>query len=147
MRTMFDACDPANIPTLPQMVAGYLDGPCKDNWQGPAWSRWPRAQKVRITDEANPLADVFDYERGTAPLAQVRTAVADRAKAYLPSVVYVNESNWSTAKQDLRGLPVAWWVADPTGKEHLVPGSVATQWGWFGTYDISLVADAWPKGA
>jgi hypothetical protein len=32
---------------------------------------------------------------------------------------------------------VRWWIADPTGHPHLVPGSQATQWYWGENYDIS----------
>ena len=145
MRTMFDGCNPANLPKRPQMVAGYLDGPCR--WPGEGWSRWPNAVKVRISIEANVLADVFDWENGTVALPLVADAVRKRAAAYLPSVVYCSLSNWDTAKQQLANLPVAWWVADWTGHEHLVAGSVATQWGSYPSYDISTVAESWPKGA
>lgn len=39
------------------------------------------------------------------------------------------------------GAPVGveWFLADPTGVEHVIPGTVATQWGWFSTYDVSLL--------
>lgn len=33
-----------------------------------------------------------------------------------------------------------YFAADPTGVEHLYPGTVATQWGYFGGYDLSVVA-------
>jgi hypothetical protein len=41
------------------------------------------------------------------------------------------------------GLPswmqphVKYWIADPTGVPHVVPGSSATQWYWGKSYDIS----------
>jgi hypothetical protein len=35
---------------------------------------------------------------------------------------------------------VKYWIADPTGYEHIVPGSSATQWYWGQNYDISSVA-------
>lgn len=150
--TMFDGCDPTKLPKLPpprvaggQMVAGYLDGPCR--WPGSGWSAFPHARKVRISIEANVLADVFDWENGTASLTVVRHSIALRAQVYLPSVVYCSRSRWEIAKQDLSGLPVAWWVADWTGKEHLVEGSVATQWARYPYYDVSIVAPGWPKGA
>ena len=111
--TQLDACTPGALkaPGLPkaQRVAGYLDGPCQ--WPGSGWSEFPGVPKVRITDRANDLADVFDYERGTASLRMVRGAVVVRARVYLPSAVYVAESNWETALGDLQGLPVVWWVA------------------------------------
>lgn len=96
MITMFDGCDPAKLPKLPQMVAGYIDGPCK--WPGAGWSMFPHARKVRISIEGNELADVFDWEHGTAPLAVVRASVAYRARAYLPSVVYCSLATWETAR-------------------------------------------------
>ena len=144
MRTMFDGCNPANLPKRPQMVAGYLDGPCR--WPGEGWSRWPNAVKVRISIEANVLADVFDWEQGTAPLGAVRTAIEHRAQVYLPSVVYCSLASWPTAKRNLGGLPIAWWVADWTGVEHRVEGAIATQWASLANYDISVVL-GWPKGA
>jgi hypothetical protein len=32
---------------------------------------------------------------------------------------------------------VRWWIADPTGVPHVVPGSSATQWYWGSNYDIT----------
>jgi len=32
---------------------------------------------------------------------------------------------------------IRWWIADPTGYPHIVPGSDATQWYWGPNYDIS----------
>ena len=32
---------------------------------------------------------------------------------------------------------VRWWIADPTGVPHVVPGAQATQWYWGHNYDIS----------
>ena len=111
--TQLDACTPGALkaPVVPkaQRVAGYLDGPCQ--WPGSGWSDFPGIPKVRITTVANDLADVFDYEHGTASLRMVRGAVAVRARVYLPSAVYVDQANWETAFGELQGLPVVWWVA------------------------------------
>jgi hypothetical protein len=35
---------------------------------------------------------------------------------------------------------IRWWVADPTGVPHIVPGSSATQWYWGSSYDESMAA-------
>jgi hypothetical protein len=35
------------------------------------------------------------------------------------------------------GDHVQWWIADPTGHPHVVPGSDATQWYWGSHFDIS----------
>jgi hypothetical protein len=32
---------------------------------------------------------------------------------------------------------IRWWIADPTGTPHIVPGSNATQWYWGTGYDES----------
>ena len=50
---------------------------------------------------------------------------------------------WPAAKAAVATLPAAmqaqvrWWIADPTGYAHVVPGSDATQWYWGRSYDIS----------
>jgi len=35
---------------------------------------------------------------------------------------------------------IHWWIANPTGRPHLVPGSDATQWYWGPSYDISTAS-------
>jgi hypothetical protein len=35
------------------------------------------------------------------------------------------------------GDHVQWWIADPTGHPHVVPGSDATQWYWGRNFDVS----------
>ena len=34
---------------------------------------------------------------------------------------------------------VRWWIADPAGGPHIVPGSSATQWYWGSKYHVSTV--------
>jgi hypothetical protein len=41
-------------------------------------------------------------------------------------------------------VPPHYWIADYTDHEHLVPGSVATQWTDAGPYDISETDGIWP---
>jgi hypothetical protein len=54
-------------------------------------------------------------------------------------------SEWAAAQASIASLPhwqqhhVRWWIADPTGTPHVVPGSDATQWYWGTHYDISTV--------
>jgi hypothetical protein len=58
-------------------------------------------------------------------------------------VVYTMRSDWSQAQQAISALPhamqanVRWWIADPTGTPHILPGATATQWYWGPNYDIS----------
>jgi hypothetical protein len=52
-------------------------------------------------------------------------------------------SDWAAAKAAVNSLPghlgshVQWWIADPTGVPHIVPGAAATQWYWGSNYDIT----------
>jgi hypothetical protein len=52
-------------------------------------------------------------------------------------------SEWAAVKAAVAGLPknmqsrIRWWIADPNGVAHIVPGSDATQWYWGSSYDIS----------
>ncbi len=59
------------------------------------------------------------------------------------AIVYTDLSEWPAVQQAIASLPasmqsqVRWWIADPTGYPHVVPGSSATQWYWGQNYDIS----------
>ncbi len=52
-------------------------------------------------------------------------------------------SEWGAVKSAVAALPdkmqshIRWWIADPTGSPHVVPGAAATQWYWGSSYDIS----------
>jgi hypothetical protein len=58
--------------------------------------------------------------------------------------VYTFRAEWGPTQQAISQLPqqmqahVKWWIADPTGVPHIVPGSDATQWYWGQNYDQSL---------
>jgi hypothetical protein len=60
--------------------------------------------------------------------------------------IYTNISEWPAVQAACATLPgwmqghIHWWIADPTGVPHLVPGSQATQWYWGQNYDISTAA-------
>ena len=57
--------------------------------------------------------------------------------------MYTYRSAWQTVKASVASLPswmqakVRYWIADPTGVPHMVPGANATQWYWGQSYDIS----------
>jgi hypothetical protein len=59
------------------------------------------------------------------------------------AVIYTMRSEWPAVQAAVGGLPqhlqdrVRWWIADPTGTPHVVPGSAATQWYWGSSYDIT----------
>jgi hypothetical protein len=94
---------------------------------------------------SNPAASVLDVEPGDA----TPTGAADWALHKLtaqPNAVariYTMRSEWPSVQAAIGTLPspmrshVRWWIADPTGIPHVVPGSNATQWYWGAKYDIS----------
>ena len=59
------------------------------------------------------------------------------------AIIYTMRSDWSAVQSAVGTLPsseqsqVRYWIADPTGVPHVVPGSSATQWYWGSNYDIS----------
>ena len=52
-------------------------------------------------------------------------------------------SEWPALQAAVNTLPhhmrthIRWWIADPTGYNHIVPGASATQWYWGTGYDIT----------
>jgi hypothetical protein len=52
-------------------------------------------------------------------------------------------SEWPAVQAAVATLPawmrahIRWWIADPTGSPHIVPGSDATQWYWGQSFDTS----------
>jgi hypothetical protein len=152
---MADSCDWRNLhshknPTSYSlaMVAGYIDGPCR--WSPEGWSAFPNLRKVRISVEANPLADVFDIEKGTASIDAVLRAIRLRASASLSSVIYSSYSNLPPLQAATKDLPVAWWVAwwvtPPTREAYLANDWAGRQFLNAQWFDYSVVdMDRWPK--
>jgi hypothetical protein len=97
---------------------------------------------VRGTD---PAADVLDIEPGCASPAAAPGWVIARLRQYPGSlaVLYTSIAEWTLVKGEVAALPswaqarIRWWIANPTGYPHLVPGSDATQWYWGSSVDIS----------
>jgi len=93
----------------------------------------------------DPAASVLDVEPGDATPSMVPAWVtqhlalepADNAR------IYTMLDEWSAVQQAVATLPawmqarIRWWIADPTGVPHMVPGASATQWYWGPGYDIS----------
>jgi hypothetical protein len=78
----------------------------------------------------------------TGPYAASPSQVAGRQVIALAHI-YTNISEWPQVQAACARLPawmrshIRWWIADPTGVAHIVPGSDATQWYWGPSYDIS----------
>lgn len=146
-RTMYDSITPGNIPASATMVAGYVDG----HWANiPAMrKRFPHATVVTIAVAHGTRAMVADVENGDmSPASAVewaRDTMHDVPNTEL--TIYANTSTWPSVKAAFKAAGVAlpqWWAAHYTGKPHLEPGSIATQYADPGPYDLSLVADYWP---
>jgi hypothetical protein len=141
--SMYDSVTPGQIPGN-HPVATYATG-------GYAVSQAQVSGKQVIwidTDGSAPAkASVLDIEPGNVD----PSAAAGWAKARLAANphavvrIYTMLSQWDAAKASIHTLPgwmqshVKWWIADPTGVQHVVPGSDATQWYWGPSYDISTV--------
>ena len=102
------------------------------------------------TNGTDPRAAALDIEpgdatpAGAAAWARAKLTAQPRALARL----YTMRSEWPAAQAAVRTLPhrlqtrVRWWIADPTGTPHLVPGAQATQWYWGPRYDITTATPA-----
>jgi hypothetical protein len=94
---------------------------------------------------SDPNANVLDVEPGDATPAGAAVWVQAHMKAqpHSEAIIYTMRSDWSAVQDAVGGLPsweqshVRYWIADPTGSPHVVPGSSATQWYWGSNYDIS----------
>jgi len=97
------------------------------------------------TTGSDHAASVLDVEPGDATPSMAASWARQRLTAdpHALARIYTMRSEWSAAKAAIDNLPasmrshVRWWIADPTGYAHVVPGSDATQWYWGSSYDIT----------
>jgi hypothetical protein len=97
------------------------------------------------TTGSDHAASVLDVEPGDATPSMAASWARMRltANRHALARIYTMRSEWSAAKAAIDTLPakmrshVRWWIADPTGYAHIVPGSDATQWYWGSSYDIT----------
>ena len=140
--SMYDSVTPAQIPAG-HPVATYATG----SYAVSPAQAGSHAIMIDTNGSDPAMASVLDIEPGNVP----PTAAAGWAQARLTANphavvrIYTMLSQWDAAKASIHTLPgwmqthVKWWIADPTGVQHVVPGSDATQWYWGPTYDISTV--------
>jgi hypothetical protein len=140
---IYDSVAPKDIPAEHHTVATYINGRYKASQSDVAG----RHKVLWIdTTGGNPsAADVLDVEPGDA----TPTTAAHWAYQRLhhdPNAqccIYTMRSLWPAVRASVHQLPsgmgdhVQWWIADPTGHPHVVPGSDATQWYWGRNFDIS----------
>ena len=139
--TIYDSVTPSSIPAGAQ-AAVYSDG---------AYAASPaqvagHANTLWIdTNGSNPSANALDVEPGDATPQQAAAWVQQKLTGTPDqnAIVYTMRSEWQATKDAISALPpqmqshVKWWIADPTGVNHVVPGSDATQWYWGQSYDIT----------
>ena len=138
---LYDSVMPSAIPAN-KMVATYATGPYAASpsqlaGRGPVlWidvygtDYEASALDVEPTDATPSLAASWAWHR----LSAHPNALAH---------IYTSLSEWPAVQAACATLPswmrsrIRWWIADPTGVAHIVPGSDATQWYWGSSYDIS----------
>ena len=137
---IYDSVTPANIPAHHE-IATYADG----GYAVPASHVAGKHVLWIDTNGSDPRAAALDVEPGDA----TPTGAAAWAKAKLTAqphgtaIIYTMRSDWAAAQAAVDTLPghmrdqVRWWIADPTGTPHIVPGAQATQWYWGPNYDIT----------
>ena len=138
---IYDSVTPSAIPAH-HNIATYADG-------GYAVSPAQVAHRGHVlwidTNGADPRAGALDVEPGDATPAMAATWAWHKLHAAANSVaiIYTMRSEWAAAQAAVHHLPapmqahVRWWIADPTGVNHIVPGASATQWYWGHNYDIT----------
>jgi hypothetical protein len=138
---IYDSVTPSSIPAG-QQAAVYSDGTyaaSPSQVAGHPGTLWID------TNGSNPKANALDVEPGDATPQQAGTWVAQKLSGTpnQVAIVYTMRSDWPSVQAAIGQLPqwmqshVRWWIADPTGVPHMVPGANATQWYWGPNYDIS----------
>jgi hypothetical protein len=139
---IYDSVTPSAIPANQPVVATYATG----GYAVPASVVAGRARVIWIdTRGTDPGAQALDVEPGDATPAIAASWASQRLTEYPNRVahIYTMISEWPAVKAAIATLPaqmqshVEYWIADPTGVPHIVPGSMATQWYWGTNYDIS----------
>jgi hypothetical protein len=136
----YDSVTPSAIPAGHE-IATYADGP----FAVPASQVAGRHVLWIDTNGSDPGANALDVEPGDATPSSAATWVNSKLTAdpHATAIVYTMISDWQATKDAVATLPswmqshVRWWIADPTGVPHIVPGANATQWYWGTNYDIS----------
>jgi hypothetical protein len=138
---VYDSVTPSQIPAG-QPVATYADGGYAVNPANVA----SRGHVTWIdTNGSDPKAAALDVEPGDATPSQAAAWTWNKlhGAAGQIAVIYTMRSEWPATQAAIATLPqamqhqVRWWIADPTGVAHVVPGAQATQWYWGQNYDIS----------
>ena len=142
---IYDSVTPSAIPATQGTVAAYSDGPHPT----PASEVTGRKSVLWISITGRDYdATVIDVEPGNATPAAAASWAFHRLSASPHAVarIYTFINEWPVVKAAVASFPaqmqsrIHWWIANPTGSPHLLPGSDATQWYWGSHYDITTAA-------
>jgi hypothetical protein len=137
---LYDSVTPQLIPAG-QPVATYATG----GYAVPASQVAGRNVLWIDTQGTDPAAQALDVEPGDATPSVAASWAWHKLSAAPGAVarIYTMISEWPAVKAAVATLPqqmqshIRYWIADPTGVPHVLPGSSATQWYWGKNYDIS----------
>ena len=137
---IYDSVTPTMIP-LHHMIATYATG----GYAVPGSVVANRRVMWIDTRGTDPAASALDVEPGDATPALAALWAQRKLNAQPHSIahIYTMISEWPAVRAAIAHLPawmhshVRWWIADPTGAPHIVPGSQATQWYWGKNFDIT----------
>jgi hypothetical protein len=139
--TIYDSVEPGSLPAG-QSAAAYATGSYAEQ---PSQVRGHRSLLWIDTNGSDPGANVLDVEPGDATPAAAASWAQQRLSSHKTStaIIYTMRSEWQQVKENVAHLPswmqakVKYWIADPTGVPHVLPGASATQWYWGSHYDIT----------
>jgi len=138
---VYDSVTPSHIPSGARIAAyatgGYAVNPA--SVPGRSHVTWID------TKGTDPHAAALDVEPGDATPAQAATWTWNKLHnaAGDIAIIYTYRAEWQATQAAISTLPqamqhqVRYWIADPTGVPHIVPGAAATQWYWGHNFDIS----------
>lgn len=140
----YDSVLPGAIPAH-QIAAVYATGPYAASHSAVAGRSTVMWIDVTGSDTA---ASALDTEPTDATPQQAATWAWNRLHRYPHALarIYTMISEWPQVQSLVSGYPanirdrIRWWIADPTGVPHMVPGADATQWYWGTGYDISTAS-------
>jgi hypothetical protein len=139
--TFYDSVTPQDIPAG-GVVATYATGEYASTPSQVA----DRGQVMWIDSTGlDYSANALDVEPGNVGPSGAASWAYNRLQDYPNSIaiIYTYQAEWPSVQQAVSSLPASmqsrihWWIADPTGVPHIVPGSMATQWAWGPSYDTS----------
>ena len=137
---IYDSVTPSAIPAHHEIATyatgGYAVSPAQVHGKKVLWID---------TNGSDTKAAALDVEPGDATPQGAATWAQHKLASYPAStaIIYTMRSEWPAAKAAVAALPqhmrshVKWWIADPTGVAHIVPGASATQWFWGKNFDIT----------